>query len=95
MQINEILIKPLMTEKATGLAALKIYTFQVNSKANKNQIKQAVEKLFLVKVDKVRIVFRQGKLRKVGRQSVPKKTPDRKIAYIGLKTGKIDLFPQA
>jgi len=95
MKINEVLVKPLMTEKAIGFAAGKVYTFQVNLKANKNQIKQAVEKLFLVKVDKVRIVSRQGKLRRVGKQMTPKKTANKKIAYIGLKTGKIDLFPQA
>lgn len=94
MKIDEILIKPVMTEKATGLSAVKIYTFQVNLKATKNQIKQAVAKLFSVKVDKIRTVLRQGKLRKVGRQMKPKKMANKKIAYISLKEGKIDLFPQ-
>lgn len=84
-----------MTEKATGLSVAKIYAFQVNLKVAKSQIKEAVEKLFSVKVDKVRTVLRQGKLRKVGRQMKPKKTANKKIAYISLKEGKIDLFPQA
>ena len=46
MKVNEILIKPVLTEKATKLANSKVYTFQVCQKANKNQIKQAVEKFY-------------------------------------------------
>lgn len=94
MQIDQVLIKPLMTEKATSMASRKIYAFQVSIRANKSQVKQAVESLFSVKVKKIRIVSRLGKVRRVGRQNTPKKTADRKIAYIELKTGKIDLFPQ-
>ncbi|OGK25108.1 50S ribosomal protein L23 [Candidatus Roizmanbacteria bacterium RIFCSPLOWO2_01_FULL_37_13] len=95
MKINEILIKPIVTEKATNLVKDKVYTFETNPKANKNQIKEALEKLYQVKVLKVRIMIRKGKKKKVGRRMVVKKLPDKKVAFIQISEGKIDLFPQA
>lgn len=94
MKINDVLIKPVLTEKATKLVTEKVYTFQVNKKASKYQLAKVVEDLYKVKVDKIRIVFRPGKVRRVGKKMSPKETSDRKIAYIYLKEGKIDLFPQ-
>jgi len=95
MKINEILIKPIVTEKATNLANSKVYTFAVYPKANKNQIKETLEKLYKVKVKKVRVLIRKGKKRKVGRRLAVKKLADKKVAFIQLSEGKIDLFPQA
>ena len=95
MKINEILIKPIVTEKATNLVKDKVYTFETNPKANKNQIKEALEKLYQVKVLKVRIMIRKGKKKKVGRRMVVKKLPDKKVAFIQISDGTIDLFPQA
>jgi large subunit ribosomal protein L23 len=94
MKVNEVLIKPILTEKATKLATEKVYTFEVNKRSSKNQIAKTIEDLYQVKVDKVRVVTRTGKIRRVGRKMKPKATGDRKIAYIYLKEGKIDLFPQ-
>ena len=95
MKINELLVRPIITEKATNLTKQKIFTFQVNLKANKNQIKEALEKLYKVKVGRVRIVVRKGKVRKVGKKMKPKTLSNIKIAYVFLKEGKLDLFPQA
>lgn len=95
MKINEVLIKPVLTEKATNLVGKNQYSFIVNIKVNKNQIKEALEKIYKVKVDSIKINIRKGKTRKVGKKMVIKKLPDRKIAYVKLKTGKIDIFPQA
>ncbi len=68
----QIVLRPLITEKATHLSERhNAYTFEVNSKANKTEIKEAVEILFNVKVADVRTQNRRGKLRryrmKVGR----------------------------
>jgi large subunit ribosomal protein L23 len=68
----QIVLRPLITEKATHLSERhNAYTFEVNSKANKTEIKEAVEALFNVKVADVRTQNRRGKLRryrlKVGR----------------------------
>ncbi len=95
MKINELLVKPVLTEKATNLASKKVYSFEVSKKANKSQVTMAVEKIYGVKVAGVRMVIRPGKVRRIGRKMTSKKLSDRKIAYISLSEGKIDLFPQA
>lgn len=95
MKINEVLIKPILTEKATNLANRKVYMFEVNHKADKGIVKEALEKLYKVKVEKVKIMIRRGKKRKVGKRMAVKKMANKKIAFIELKEGKIDLFPQA
>ena len=68
----QVILRPLITEKATHLSERhNAYTFEVNHKANKTEIKEAVEILFNVKVADVRTQNRRGKLRryrlKVGR----------------------------
>lgn len=95
MKIETILVKPVLTEKATNLVSMNYYSFIVNLKANKSQIKEVLEKLYKVKVDSIKISLRKGKVRKVGKKMVKKKLSDIKIAYIKLKSGKIDIFPQA
>ncbi|MCC7349771.1 MAG: 50S ribosomal protein L23 [Phycisphaerales bacterium] len=60
-----IIIKPLITEKSTHQQnARNSYTFQVHREANKDQIRQAVEKLYEVKVVDVRTQNRKGKPRR-------------------------------
>jgi large subunit ribosomal protein L23 len=60
-----VIIKPLVTEKSTHQQATRnAYAFQVHVDANKNQIKQAVEKLYEVKVQEVRTQTRKGKPRR-------------------------------
>lgn len=55
MKISEVLIKPVLSEKATNLQESKVvkYSFKVNRKANKHQIKQAIETFYNVKVAEV------------------------------------------
>lgn len=95
MKLNNILIQPVVTEKTTGQAQNKVYTFEVHTSANKNQIAHAVEQLFEVQVDTVKTTIRKGKEKKVGRKMNIKKLPDRKIAFVTLTKGSIDLFPQS
>jgi len=94
MLINKILIRPILTEKATNLVQTNIYMFEVDLKANKNQVKQALEKLYKVKTGSVKIMVRKGKERRVGEKGLLKKSANRKIAFVKLVEGKIDLFPQ-
>jgi len=95
MKIDEVLVKPIMTEKATGLAHNQVYMFEVEKNVNKFQIKSVLEKLYKVKVGKMRIMIRKGKGRHVGRRMKTKKLPDKKLAFVTIKEGKIELFPQA
>jgi large subunit ribosomal protein L23 len=84
---HDIILRPVMTEKSYDQLEDKKYTFLVDVKANKTEIKKAVEEIFGVKVEKVNTLRRQGKLRRqgihIGRRPTTKKaivklTPDSK-----------------
>jgi large subunit ribosomal protein L23 len=85
---------PLITEKGTFVnESGNQVVFQVRTDANKIEIKQAVEKLFKVKVVKVRTANILGKTRRVGRSMGSR--PDWKKAYVTLGEGqRIDFFEQ-
>ena len=83
MFAEDIILKPVLTEKAYDGIATKTYTFIVKKDANKTQIKQAVEKIFDVKVERVNTVTCKGKLKRMGRHEGY--TPDRKKAIVTLK----------
>lgn len=90
--LQEIIKKPLITEKSSVLAEKdNRYGFQVDLKANKNQIKEAVEKLYDVKVLNVKTNITPGKVKRVGRSV--KKTSKIKKAFVQLGEGqKIEFF---
>ncbi len=88
---RDIIIKPVVTEKSMDLLADNKYTFIVDRKANKTEIKNAIEGIFKVKVDKVATMIVKGKVKRMGR--FEGKTPNRKKAIVTLKPGhKIRLF---
>jgi len=63
-----VIIRPLITEQGMHFASARgAYCFEVNRKANKAQIRSAVEKIYSVKVLKVRTANRKGKYRRRGR----------------------------
>ncbi len=64
MKLNNILIQPLVTEKTTTLAQKKVYAFEVNTNANKNQIMQAIVELFKVEIKDIKTTIRKGKEKK-------------------------------
>lgn len=82
MMPEDILLKPVLTEKGYDGIAIKRYTFTVAKDANKTQIKIAVEKMFGVKVASVNTVTRPGKLKRQGRTQGY--TPTTKKAIIQL-----------
>ena len=67
MLAQDIIIKPIVTEKSMMGIADKKYTFEVAKAANKIEIAKAVEELFKVKVSKVNTVSMRGKFRRQGR----------------------------
>ncbi len=83
----QIIRRPLLTEKSTWLKEKnRELCFEVDIRANKLEIKKAVEELFKVKVERVRTQRVKGKTRRV-RLNVGKK-PDWKKAYVKLKEGE-------
>ena len=91
MHLYEVLRHPLITEKATMLQEGDKYAFEVAREANKQQVKQAVERCFDVKVAKVNMMTVPGKTRRMGRRQVT--SSSWKKAIVALKPGyKIGFF---
>ena len=67
MNNYDVIIKPIITEHSMEMIADKKYTFKVDVRANKYQIKAAIEEVFGVKVDSVHTMQYDGKVRRVGR----------------------------
>ncbi len=82
----KIVLRPVISEKTTMLKDQnREICFEVAPKANKIEIKKAVEQLFKVKVEKVRTLKKVGKVRRVGKNSGKKK--DWKKVYVKLREG--------
>ena len=92
MDHTNVIIKPLVTEKSTHQQATRnSYAFQVHPGANKKQIKNAVEKIYEVKVTDVRTMNRKGKPRRAKFKMT--KTSDWKRAIVVLaEDSRIELF---
>ena len=87
---RDILIAPVVSEKSYGLLDEGKYTFIVDPRSNKTEIKIAIEQIFGVKVDSVHTLNRQGKVRRT-RFGMGKRK-DTKRAIVTLKSGTIDIF---
>lgn len=91
METYEVLRRPIVTEKTTMQSEQGIYTFEVDRRANKLQVKEAVEKVFGVDVVSVNIINVPGKPRRWGRRV--SRTPSWKKAIVKLAEGqRIELF---
>ena len=94
-EVHGIIISPLVTEKSTvQREGQNQYSFKVDKRTNKIEIREAVERLFKVKVEEVRTVTMRGKVKRLGRHFG--KRPDWKKAIVTLKEGdRIDFFEGA
>ena len=87
---RDVIIKPIVSEKSYNLIDNGKYTFEVDPRSNKTEIKQAIEAIFNVKVDKVNTLNRVGKTRRT--KFGLGKRKDTKRAIVSLKSGSIDIF---
>ena len=86
-----VLLRPIITEKTTVLTGADKYVFEVDLRANKNQIKEAVQVAFNVRVAEVNTMVMKGKPKRFGRKITNR--PDWKKAIVTLVPGdKIELF---
>lgn len=87
---RDIILRPVVTEKSSLAQDEGKYTFEVDPRVNKTEIKIAIEEIFGVKVDKVAVQNRKGKVYRrrdgVGRRK------DVKRAIVTLRDGSIDVF---
>lgn len=91
MDFNDVIIRPVLSEKSTELSENKKYVFRVALRANKLMIKKAVKEIFNVTAERVNVMIVRGKQKRVRHQYGI--TPAWKKAIVTLKKGeKIDLF---
>ncbi len=93
--LHDILLQPFLTEKITAMRENNnTVGFLVRPDANRVQIKQAVETLLKVKVERVNVMNVRGKIKRLGRFSG--KRSDWKKAFVKLKQGeKLELYESA
>lgn len=87
---RDIILQPVVTEKSSSLMDVGKYTFEVDPRANKTEIKVAIEKIFGVKVEKVATQNRKGKTYRT-RDGIGKRK-NVKRAIVTLREGSIDVF---
>ena len=92
VNMGRVLIRPLLTEKVTGLReSHNTVAFVVDAKANRIEVRRAVEQLLKVKVERVNIMNVMGKMKRLGRFAGKKS--DWKKALVTLKEGeKLELY---
>jgi large subunit ribosomal protein L23 len=90
---RDVIQRPVVSEKSYALLDNGVYTFVVHPKANKIEIRHAVEQIFGVKVTSVNTLNRPGKRKRNRRSFTFGKRPDTKRAVVTLAPGdRIDLF---
>ena len=90
---NAVLIRPVISEKSYSLMDQNVYVFVVDPRANKIDVRQAVERTFGVRVDQVNTLNRKGKATRNRRTNTVGRRPSTKRAIVTVHAGdKIDLF---
>lgn len=90
---RDVIIRPIVSEKAYGLMDQGKYTFEVAPNCNKTEIRIAIENIFDVKVAKVNTISRKGK--RVRTRTGYGQRKDTRRAIITLREGTIDIFNEA
>ena len=89
---RDILLAPVISEKSYGLLEEKKYTFVVDPRSNKTEIKIAVEKVFGVKVISVNTINRQGKRKRTKTGYGKRKNTKRAIVTLSAESKPIEIF---
>lgn len=90
--IRDIIKRPIITEHTADLMADKKYTFEVDSRSNRTEVKQAVEEVFGVKVVKVNTMNVKGKLKRQGRYSGYRSDWKKAIVQLSEDSKDLDFF---
>lgn len=92
MEARDILKRPVITERSSEVMAEKKYTFEVDTRANKTQVKQAVQEIFGVKVEKVNIMNYKGKFKRMGKHAGYTNKRRKAIVKLTAESKDIELF---
>jgi large subunit ribosomal protein L23 len=90
---RDVVLSPVVSEKSYGLLDTNVYTFVVDRRASKPEIRDAVQSIFEVKVEKVNTINRKGKRKRNRKTGKYGQRPDSKRALVTLAEGSsIELF---
>lgn len=89
---HDIIIKPIITEKSMEDMSFNKYTFMVDKRANKTEIKKALETIFGVKVEKVNTMNMLGKMKRQGMHSGRRPSWKKAIVKLTDDSKKIEFF---
>ncbi|MDO4721168.1 MAG: 50S ribosomal protein L23 [Peptostreptococcaceae bacterium] len=92
MLSHDIIIRPVITEQSMTDSAEKKYTFIVDRRANKTQIKNAVQEVFSVQVDKVNTMNYQGKKKRMGRHVGKTASYKKAVVTLSKASKEIEFF---
>ena len=88
----DVVLRPIISEKSMDDTQEKKYTFQVAKTANKTQVKQAIEEIFDVEVEKVNIMNCRGKLKRMGRYAGMTASTKKAIVKLTEDSQEIEFF---
>lgn len=88
----DVILRPVITETSMDDAQQKKYTFKVDPRANKTQIKLAVEEIFDVEVEKVNVVNVKGKVKRMGRNVGTTSASKKAVVTLTDKSKEIEFF---
>ncbi|MHC9533376.1 50S ribosomal protein L23 [Dellaglioa sp. BT-FLS60] len=94
MESRNVILRPVITEAAMDRMADKVYTFDVDTRATKIEVKKAIEDIFSVKVVKVNIMNVKGKLKRQGRYAGYTKKRRKAIVTLTADSKEIQLFEE-
>ncbi|KRM78769.1 hypothetical protein FC84_GL000247 [Lapidilactobacillus dextrinicus DSM 20335] len=92
MAVHDIIIRPIVTEQSMSIMDQKKYTFEVDVHANKVAVRQAIEKIFGVKVKEVNILNVRGKKKRYGRYEGYTKKRRKAIVTLTPDSDEIKIF---
>ena len=92
MDARDIIKRPVITEASSDAMAEKKYTFEVDVRANKTQVKDAIEEIFGVKVEKVNIMNYKGKFKRMGKHAGYTNKRRKAIVKLTADSKEIELF---
>ncbi|KRN94841.1 50S ribosomal protein L23 [Pediococcus stilesii] len=92
MESRDIILRPVVTETSMALIDDKRYTFDVDPRATKTQVKKAIEEIFEVTVTKINIMNVKGKLKRQGRYAGYTKKRRKAIVQLSEDSKEIQLF---
>lgn len=92
MDARDIIKRPVITERSSDLMAEKKYTFDVDVRANKTQVKDAVQEIFGVQVEKVNIMNYKGKFKRMGKHAGYTNKRRKAVVKLTADSKEIELF---